>query len=116
MLKAHTRTFIPIRDILNPTNNEENSLYINLMQIVQDQFDPRFKISRQEEFDRIIKKGGVMPFDRSKLPRNANVIRNRFILTIKDPGTDSERFKARWILTGHTDQLRHEYQIIHRCS
>lgn len=36
------------------------------------------------------------------------MIRNRYILTIKDPGTESERFKARWILLGHLDKLRKE--------
>lgn len=108
MLKPYTRPYLPIKDLLNLTTTEDNSLFIYLAQIIQDQFDPRFKISRQQEFDGVLKKGGVIPFDRSKLPCNPNIIVNRFILTIKDLGTESERFKARWKLMGHTDQLLHE--------
>lgn len=108
MVKPYTRPYIPISDLIKAVKNEENSLYIYLIQIREDQFDPRLKISMPQEFDEVLKKGGVVPFDRSKLPPNANIIRNRIILTIKNPGTNTERLKARWTLMGHIDQLQNE--------
>lgn len=51
-------------------------MYIYLIKIVLDQFDPRFESIWQQKYDGILKKGVVMPFDKSKVPRNANIIRN----------------------------------------
>jgi hypothetical protein len=34
---------------------------------------------------------------KSEIPANANVLRGRFVLTIKDSGTDNELFKARYV-------------------
>ena len=119
MIKPYTRPYIPIRDLLNPVNKEENSLYIYLVQIVQDQFDPRFKISRQEEFDGVLQKGGVVPFDRSKLLPNANTIRNIFILTkhssyfeLKYPRLDSSSLQIYdFADSGYNTNIDHTSQL-----
>lgn len=50
--------------------------------------------------------GSILPFNRSDLPPSANIIGNRFILCIKDAGSQSKRFEARWVLHGHCDTLR----------
>lgn len=66
------------------------------MQIVQDQFDPQYTISTQQEFDGIMRKGFAITLDKLKLPQNVNTIPSRFIITIKDPGTDSQLLRALW--------------------
>jgi Reverse transcriptase (RNA-dependent DNA polymerase) len=38
-----------------------------------------------------------------EIPANANVFRGRFVLTIKDSGTDNEIFKARYVARGFND-------------
>lgn len=49
-----------------------------------------------------------MPFDRANLPHSLKIIGNRFIITTKDPGTESERYKAHCTLKGHDDRLRNQ--------
>lgn len=56
----------------------------------------------------IKKKVGVITFLRSNLPPNPNIIKNKYILCIKYPGTQTQRFKARCILLGHLDKLPRE--------
>lgn len=43
----------------------------------------------------------------STIPHDANIIRSHYVVSIKNPGTDAEKFKARWILQGHYDKYRH---------
>lgn len=112
MLKPYTRPYISVRDIINPTYDSDistdNSLYSYLVQMIQDEFDPRFKDACLKEYNGNKNKGGVVPFLRSNLTPNPNIVRNRYVLCIKDPGTITERYKAICILMGHTDKLRRE--------
>lgn len=110
MLKPCQRPLLAIKDILIPTdaNNTEyfQEIYTYLVENVKDEFDRRYKTAPQNEYDGIKKKGGFVPFLQNNLPPNPNIIRNRYVLCIKDPGTNTKRLKARWILTGHTDKMR----------
>lgn len=106
MVKTYQRPTIPITDLLNPTDQPSNTLDIHLIEVIHDELDPRFTQSRQEEYDGILAKGGVKVVDANSIPPNSNIIGNRYVLTIKNPGTDVEKFKARWILQGHHDQYR----------
>lgn len=112
MLKTYKRPYLSIRDMLNPTDAQNPDIsatvYSFLVQTVHDEFDPRFKDARQKEYDGIKQKGDVIPFPRSKLPPNPNIVRNRYVLCIKYPVTNTVRLKARWILMGHYDKLRKE--------
>jgi Reverse transcriptase (RNA-dependent DNA polymerase) len=40
---------------------------------------------------------------KSEIPANANVLRGRFVLIIKDSGTDNEIFKAIYVARGFSD-------------
>ena len=106
MLKPYTRPRLPIQDFLNPTDEPAN-IHANLVETVDDENDVRFKASRKKEYDGIVSKGGVKAIPRTELPDNANLIGNRFVLTIKEPGTPNPVYKARWILQGHQDHFRH---------
>lgn len=110
MIKPYTRPNLPISHLLNPTDNSENTedpIHANISEVVHDENDPRFAKSRQKEYDGIVQKGGVEPIERDKLPRDANFIGNRFVLTIKNPGSSEPIYKARWILQGHQDRYRY---------
>jgi hypothetical protein len=107
MIKPYQRPNMAIKDILNPTDDEQRAISTNLAEMIHDEDDPRFTESRQIEYDGIVTKGGVQPIDVNELPPDANLVGIRFVLCIKDPGTASQRFKARWILQGHHDRYRH---------
>ena len=107
MLKPYKRPHLPIEDLLNPVDDNDNSLHTHLAEIVRNERDPRFKGSRQIEYDGIVAKGGVKPIYRTELPKTANMIGNRFVLTIKEPGTTNPIYKARWILQRHQDRYRY---------
>ena len=81
---------------------------MNLVTVIKDNSDPSFKEAKQREYDGILSKGGFKPVRRDNLSDNANFIGNRYVLTIKDPGTAHERFKARLVLQGHQDFERHK--------
>lgn len=46
-----------------------------------------------------------------KLPQDANILGGRFILAIKQPGTQNERYKERFVVQGHRD--REKDLIVH---
>lgn len=109
MLKPYNRSFMAIKDLLNPADDgNSEALYVFLDEMVHDENDPHFAESQQEEFDVIMNKGGVKPVPIFEPPPDVNIIGNRYVLSIKDPSTDFERFKARWILHRHEDKFLHK--------
>lgn len=110
MINPNTLPNLPIKDLLNPADTEGNDpdTSIHYTQTVKDANDPRFKEHKQKEYDGMKAKVGVISYNRPDLPANSNIIGNRFILSIKDPNTQFERLKARWILLGHTASIRRE--------
>jgi hypothetical protein len=55
------------------------------------------------EMKDLLAKGVV---DRQGIPPGSNTLGGRFVLCIKDPGTDQERWKARFAVQGHKDFLK----------
>lgn len=110
MLKPYKRPNRAIKDLLNPTDTDEahGEIAANLVEMRQNEDVSRFIASRQKEYDGSVAKGGVKPIATSNVPNDANIIGNRFVLCIKDSGTDMQRFKARWILQGHHDCYRYK--------
>lgn len=99
MLKPYRRPYLPIKDLLNPvdtaSNHSCNAVNANLVEVVYDENDMRFVESRQKEYDGIVAKGGVKIVNREDLPKDANLVGNRYVLTIKNPNTPEEIYKAR---------------------
>lgn len=75
--------------------------------MVHDENNPRFTERKQKEFDGIVLKEGIKPVSISTLSSDANIIRNGYVLVIRNSVTESERFKARWILFGPDDKYHH---------
>lgn len=98
-----------IKDLLNPADDgDSKALYVFLVEKLHDEYDPRSAESRQIEFNGIMNKGGVKPVHISELLFDTNIIHNRHVLCIKNPSTESKRFKAQWTLLRHEDKFRHE--------
>lgn len=89
MLKPYTRPNIPIKDLLNPTDDPElqQQTTVHLSEVVHDEYDSCFIKSLYNEYEGIVAKGGVEPVLRSELPDDAKFIGNRFVLPIKNPGS-----------------------------
>lgn len=47
-----------------------------------------------------------MIFATDEVPDHANILSGRFVLTIKDSGTNKEVYKARYVFQGHADELK----------
>ena len=68
--------------------------------------DPRFDKAKQKEINGLIEGGTWKIVAKDEVPENANVMGGRFVLAIKDDGTDKEVWKARFIVQGYRDKLK----------
>lgn len=71
--------------------------------------DPRYtsKASNHaidDEIKGILLHNFIAFVNKKKICRKANFVGRRFILAVKQPGTTSERYKARFIVQGHKDK------------
>ena len=65
--------------------------------------DPRasqFSAAKRKEIEGLIKRGTWKIVKKDEVPQNANVLGGRFVLTIKDSGTNKEVYKARYVVQG----------------
>lgn len=51
---------------------------------------------------------------RSEVPADAIISKGRFVLAMKDEGTDNETWKARFVLQGHCDAMKES--LVHEIS
>jgi Reverse transcriptase (RNA-dependent DNA polymerase) len=58
----------------------------------------------RKEIEGIVDKGTWVVTVSSEVPTGANVLNGRFVITIKDVGTDKEIYKARYVGQGHRDK------------
>lgn len=73
------------------------------------QYDPRasmFKKPIKKEIDGLIAQNTWKVVCRDEVPDKANILRGRFVLAIKDEGTEREVWKARFVVQGHRDNLK----------
>jgi len=85
--------------------------------------DPRQKFfaePKQIELQGLIDRDTWEIVSRSKIPKGANVMGARFVLTIKDEGTENERWKARLVVQGFNDNMKscivHDIPILRHFS
>ncbi len=81
--------------------------------------DPRyenFEEAIKKEIDGLIKNGTWKVVCYDETPKDACVLSGRFVLAIKDEGTDKEIYKARFVVRGHRDKLKkylvHDISVI----
>ena len=71
--------------------------------------DPRarqFSAAKRKEIEGIIKREIWNIFNKNEVPRNANNKGGRFVLTIKNSGTNKEVYKVRCVGQGSADKLK----------
>ena len=86
--------------LLNPVDE-----VVNFIPHVHNSNDHRFNINKQKEYEGIVSKRGIEYILRYEY--HANIVGNRYVLRIKDPDTDRQRYKARYIVQGHQDEQKH---------
>jgi Reverse transcriptase (RNA-dependent DNA polymerase) len=59
---------------------------------------------RKKEIEGIFDKGTWAVTVSSDVPTGANILSGRFVITIKDVGTNKEIYKARYVVQGHRDK------------
>ena len=65
---------------------------------------PEFIAAKKKEIEGLLKKGTWKVVLQEEVPKDANVLNGRFVLTIKNKDTDDELYKARFVVQGHRDR------------
>ena len=89
-------------------NDKYDTYSVHLTEVIEPQ-DPRawkFDEAKKKEIEGLIKRGTWKIVCRSEVPDDANILNGRFVLAIKDEGTDREIWKARFIVQGHRDRFK----------
>ena len=68
----------------------------------------------KEEIEGLIKRGTWKVVCREEIPENANILGSRWVLTIKDEGTNRERWKARFVVKVYDDIMKS--RLVHDIS
>lgn len=64
----------------------------------------QFDVAKQKEVNGLKLRGTFCPVNLKDIPKDANIVGGRFVLTIKNKGTDRETAKARYVAQGHRDK------------
>jgi Reverse transcriptase (RNA-dependent DNA polymerase) len=92
--------------MLSPLSNEETqSAYLTEILSPTDprQDNQKFIEAKEKEIAGLVERGTWKAVLKSEIPPDANILRGRFVLTIKVAGTDKELFKARYVARGFND-------------
>jgi hypothetical protein len=86
----------------------QNALCVGLTECLHPS-DPRglsekFIAAKKFEIKGLIDKGTWRIVKKQDIPKDANNLHGRFVLTIKNIGTESETYKARYVVQGHRDK------------
>jgi Reverse transcriptase (RNA-dependent DNA polymerase) len=71
--------------------------------------DPRaslFDAAKQKEIQGLIERGTWKEVLKDEMPENPNIMGGRFVLTIKDPCTSKEIYKARYVVQGFRNKKK----------
>jgi Reverse transcriptase (RNA-dependent DNA polymerase) len=67
---------------------------------------PEFSAAKQKELLGLLERGTFKVVLREEIPKNAPVMKGRFVLVIKNRETDHEVYKARYVVQGFLDPLK----------
>jgi Reverse transcriptase (RNA-dependent DNA polymerase) len=88
-----------VTEVLSPNDQRSN--------------DPKMNQAKKREIKGLLERGTFRIILKSEIPQGANVLGGRYVLVIKDAGTEREVWKARYVIQGHRDQ---EKEIMVRSS
>ena len=111
------RQLDPLEDLFAEPNQLNDPLstdefYVDLHNYITevvDGTDPRsnteaFRVAKEQEIDGLKKRGTWKIIKEEELEQNANVLGGRFVLALKNAGTDREQPKARFVAQGFADK------------
>ena len=75
---------------------------------------PRFMEAKKREINGLMNKNTWKVIDQDIIPKNANILSGRFVLSIKNANTDEESYKARYVVQGHKD--REKSLLVHNST
>lgn len=64
----------------------------------------QFEEAKLKEIEGLVKRGTYEVVLKEDVPVDANILGGRFVLSIKNKDTNEEKFKARFVVQGHTDR------------
>jgi hypothetical protein len=64
---------------------------------------PKMQRAKVVEMKGLLEKGVFEIILRDDIPEGANTLGGRYVLALKDVGTEKERWKARFVVQGHTE-------------
>jgi Reverse transcriptase (RNA-dependent DNA polymerase) len=67
---------------------------------------PEMQREKLAEMKGLLAKGVFEIVVREEIPPGSNTLGGRYVLAWKDPGTDNERWKARFVVQGHNDIMK----------
>ena len=70
--------------------------------------------AKRQEIKNLLKRGTFKVLLREDIPRNANVLPGRFVLAFKSTEDGKLKHKARYVIGGHRDRLKH--MMVHSTS
>ena len=62
------------------------------------------KLLNERKFDGLVKRGTWTVVSRKVVPKGSNILNGRFLLAVKNKGTEDEAYKARFVVQGHRDR------------
>eukprot|EP00171_Calliarthron_tuberculosum_P016379 IDg16379t1 len=74
---------------------------------------PEMRAAISKEIQGLINRGVFKIVLKQEISEDSNLMGGRFVLAIKDVGTDTERYKARFIILGHRD--KDKTSLVHAC-
>ena len=111
-------TYYMVQDLVTEYRPRPPTYGVHLTEVIKSEDprskDPRFDKAKRKEINGLIERGTWKIVAKDEVPGNANVMGGRFVLAIKDEGTDKEVWKARFIVQGYRDKLK--MSLVHDTS
>lgn len=94
-------------------NDEHAAVYLNeYLSIVDPRGDnPKFVTAKMKEITGLQENRVYKVIDKAQFPKRANVLGGRFVLCVKNVGSDDEIYKARYVVQDHKD--KEKSRLIH---
>jgi Reverse transcriptase (RNA-dependent DNA polymerase) len=107
---AATLTALFVKDTVEAVKRNTQHVRIHVTGIV-DAEDPRATCPKMQraklaEMKGLLDKGVFEIVLREDIPAGANTLGGRYVLALKDPRTETERWKARFVVQGHKDVMK----------
>ena len=105
-----------MKELKSENDHGQPPYTVHITEVIEPN-DPRawkFDEPIKKEIEGLIKRKTWKIVCRSEVPDDANILGGRFVLAIKDEGTNREIWKARFIVQGHLDGLKN--WLVHNIS